>query len=43
MNNYLATDAGAVYNISEGISVFSNPYDLYNNSNIRVAKADFLK
>lgn len=43
MNNYLGTETGSVYDISEGISGYSNPYRLYNDSDIRVAKADFLK
>ena len=29
------------YDISDGLG--SSPYDLYNNSDLRVAKADFLK
>ena len=43
MKNYLATETGSVYDISEGISGHSDPYNLYNDSDIRVAKADFLK
>ena len=43
MKDYFATDTGRMYDISEGLTGFSNPYDLYNNSDIRVAKADFLK
>ncbi len=43
MKDYFATEAGSVYDISEGLSGVSNPYDLYNESDIRVAKADFLK
>ena len=43
MKNYLATETGSEYDISEGISGHSDPYNLYNDSDIRVAKADFLK
>lgn len=43
MKNYLATETGSVYDISEGISGHSDPYNLYNDCDIRVAKADFLK
>ena len=43
MKNYLATETGSVYDISEGISGNSDPYNLYNDCDIRVAKADFLK
>ena len=41
LKDYLATDAGMGYDISDGLG--SSPYDLYNNSDLRVAKADFLK
>ena len=42
MKDYLPRKSVA-YDISEGLSGVSNPYDLYNESDIRVAKADFLK
>ncbi len=41
--NYLATEAGAAYDISTGLTGSPDPYVLYNYSDIRVAKADFLK
>ncbi len=44
MDNYLASETGSRYDITDGeISRVYNPYELYNDSDIRVAKADFLK
>jgi hypothetical protein len=46
LNNYFATETGAQYygydkNVSGARHIY--PYTLYNYSDIRVAKADFLK
>lgn len=43
MSNYLETETGSAYDVSEGFLGISYPYTLYNQSDIRVAKADFLK
>ena len=43
-SNYLATEAGAAYDLrGDNLTWASYPYTLYNYSDIRVAKADFLK
>ena len=41
MKNYLGTETGGVYDISEGIAGSSDPYKLYNDSDIRGGEGRF--